>query len=85
VNKYVLKINSKNGQARIGATCCCFSSDGNKMIGGAADGSIHIWNVRKVYSRPDIVIRPSCYNVDTKGARGVQATLCAIVSFDALF
>lgn len=29
------------------------------MIGGAADGSIQIWNARKVYSRPDVIIRPA--------------------------
>jgi WD repeat-containing protein 70 len=71
VNKHVLRIVSKNGQVRIGATCCCYTPDGNKIIGGAADGSIHIWSVRKQYSRPDIVIRPSCYTINTK-VRGVQ-------------
>lgn len=29
------------------------------MIAGAADGSIQIWLVRKVYSRPDVLIRPA--------------------------
>lgn len=71
INKHVLKIQSKNGQSRIGATSCCFSSDGNKMIAGAADGSVHIWNVRKIYARADLVIRPACYNVNIK-TRGVQ-------------
>lgn len=27
------------------------------MIGGANDGSIHIWQERKVYSKPDLLIR----------------------------
>ena len=27
------------------------------MIGGANDGSIHVWQERKVYSRPDLLIR----------------------------
>ena len=71
INKHVLRVISKNGQVRIGATCCCFSPDGSKIIGGAADGSIHIWNVRKQYSKPDIVIRPACYTINTK-VRGVQ-------------
>ena len=26
------------------------------MIGGATDGSIHIWNSHKHYSRPDVLI-----------------------------
>lgn len=29
------------------------------MIGGASDGSIQIWISRKVYSRPDVIIRPA--------------------------
>ena len=71
INKHVLKVNSKNGQQKIGVMSCCFTPDGKKMIAGAADGSIHIWNEKKVYSRPDVVIRPTCYVVNTK-ARGVQ-------------
>lgn len=27
------------------------------MIGGANDGSIHIWQERKVYSKPDLLMR----------------------------
>ena len=30
---------------------------GLRMIGGANDGSIHVWQERKVYSRPDLLIR----------------------------
>lgn len=30
---------------------------GLRMIGGANDGSIHIWQERKVYSKPDLLIR----------------------------
>jgi WD40 repeat protein len=81
INKNVLKIQSKNGQNRIAATCCCYSPDGNKHIAGAADGSIHIWNVKKQYFRPDIVIRPSCYVVDVK-ARGVQEIADSIKGFN---
>ena len=27
------------------------------MVGGANDGSIHVWQERKVYSKPDLLIR----------------------------
>mmetsp|Transcript_14144 Transcript_14144/g.21160 ORF Transcript_14144/g.21160 Transcript_14144/m.21160 type:complete len:777 (-) Transcript_14144:162-2492(-) len=57
MNKHVLKIRGKTGQTRVGATCCSFNRDGSKMIGGATDGTIHIWNTRKHYSRADIVIQ----------------------------
>ena len=30
---------------------------GNRILGGASDGSIHIWNERKSYSRADIILR----------------------------
>jgi WD40 repeat protein len=30
---------------------------GLRMVGGANDGSIHIWQERKVYSKPDLLIR----------------------------
>ncbi len=30
---------------------------GGKIVAGAADGSVHIWLVKKVYSRPDYVVR----------------------------
>ena len=66
VNKHVLKIQSKNGQNRIGATSCCFTPEGDKMIGGAADGSVHIWKQKKIYARPDLTIRPACYLVKTQ-------------------
>ncbi len=58
MNKHVLKIRPKTGQTavRIGATCCCYSKDGTRMIGGASDGTIHIWFTHAHYNRPDIVI-----------------------------
>jgi WD repeat-containing protein 70 len=59
INKHVLKIRAATGQNRLGATCCCYSPDGTKMIGGAADGSLHIWIERKTYTRADAVIRPA--------------------------
>ena len=34
-----------------------YSSTGLRMIGGANDGSIHIWQERKSYSKPDLLIR----------------------------
>jgi len=58
VNKHVLKIRATTGaNARIGATCCSFTSSGNKMLGGASDGTIHIWNERKIYNRADVVLK----------------------------
>jgi hypothetical protein len=57
-NKHVLKIRGLTGQSRVGCTACCYSLDGSRMIGGAADGSIQMWTTRKVYSRPDVIIRP---------------------------
>lgn len=59
INKHVLKIRGLTGQSRVGATSCCFSNDGNRMVGGASDGSIQIWVTRKVYSRPDVLMRPA--------------------------
>ena len=32
-------------------------SEGLRMVGGANDGSIHVWQERKVYSKPDLLIR----------------------------
>ena len=59
VNKHVLKIRATSGGAngRIGATSCTFTPNGNKMIGGASDGTIHIWNEKKIYSKADIVLK----------------------------
>lgn len=59
INKHVLKIRGATGQSRVGATSCCYTNDGNRMIAGAADGSIQMWMSRKVYSRPDVIIRPA--------------------------
>lgn len=58
MNKHVLKIRSDSGQARLGASCCCYSKTGNRMVGGAADGSIHVFFERKIYGRADVTIRP---------------------------
>ena len=58
INKHVLKIRPRTGQVnvRIGATCCCYSKDGKCMIGGATDGTIHIWFTHAHYSRADIIL-----------------------------
>lgn len=58
INKHVLKIRPKTGQAnvRIGATCCAYSADGKCMVGGASDGTIHIWFTHSHYNRADIII-----------------------------
>jgi len=61
VNKHVLKVRGLNGANRLGVTSCCFSPSAMKIIGGAADGSVHIWNERKIYSKADLVLRhPAC-------------------------
>lgn len=59
INKHVLKIRPSSGHPnqRLGATCCSFSHNGKRIIGGAADGSIHIFNEKKIYSRADIIIK----------------------------
>jgi hypothetical protein len=61
VNKHVLKLRAVTaGQSRLGATSCCYTHDGSKVIGGGADGSIHIWVQKKVYSsRADFTLRPA--------------------------
>lgn len=57
VNKHVLKVRALTGANRVGVTSCCFSPSAMKVIGGAADGSVHVWNERKIYSRADFVLR----------------------------
>ena len=57
MNKHVLKVRGTTGTQRVGASCCCFSPNGKKIAGGAADGSIHIWLERKIYRRPDFILR----------------------------
>ena len=42
VNKYVLKVRGLNGANRLGLNSCCYSPSGTRMIGGAADGSVHV-------------------------------------------
>ena len=58
MNKSVLKIRSDSGQARLGASCCCYSKLGSRMVGGGADGSVHVFFERKIYGKADIIIRP---------------------------
>lgn len=38
-------------------------------MAGACDGSVHIWNERKIYSRADIILRP---------AHALGTTLCCV-------
>ena len=38
---------------------------GQKILGGAADGSIHIWNHKKTFSRPDYILRHPYNNTNT--------------------
>lgn len=61
-----------------------------KVIGGAADGTIHIWNVKKQINRADIIIKPahqgpiSCVNVSadnsTLVSRGCED--CTVLVWD---
>jgi hypothetical protein len=57
INKHVLKVRGVNSANRLGVTSCCYSPSGSKMVAGAADGSVHIWNEKKFYSKADIVLR----------------------------
>lgn len=83
VNKHVLKIRSliaaAAGLTRIGGTSCTISPNGKYYIGGATDGSIHIWYEKKIYSRADVVI---------KSAHGVGSSnsfvTCVLVTSDNL-
>lgn len=59
ISKHVLKLRGATGQGRLGATCCCYSPNGMKVFAGAADGSIQIWNEKKIYSRADYTVRPA--------------------------
>jgi WD40 repeat protein len=71
INKHVLKIRPKNGQltVRIGATCCSYTRDGKTMVGGAADGTIHIWFTHSSYSRADIIIDSPSASVSPLSSR----------------
>lgn len=58
--KHVLKIrnvSSGPGLSRIAATCCAFSPNGKQMAAGTADGWVHIWQERKVYSKVDVTFK----------------------------
>lgn len=57
VNKHVLKVKPATGNNRLGLHSCCYSPTGNKVAGGAADGSVHVFNEKKIYSRADLVLR----------------------------
>jgi len=89
-NQHVLKIRGKSGQPRVGARCCTYSLDGSMMIGGATDGTIHIWKTKKHYTRADFIIEqanifspesavmsvvPSPCNPHVYASRGEDGTL----------
>jgi WD40 repeat protein len=45
---------------RVGATSCCYDPDGDKVAGGAADGSVQVWaSTKGANARPDVVLRSS--------------------------
>lgn len=62
-NKHVLKIRGVTGTNRVGAMSCCYAPNGLKIIGGASDGTVHIWNHKKVYSKADVILRLNSFAV----------------------
>ena len=75
MNKSVLKIRGVTGQNRVGATSCCYSPNGLKLVGGAADGSIHIWNNKKIFSsKADLILRHA--------ALANKSVTCVTISYD---
>ena len=58
MSKHVLKLRPAKGQGRLAATSCCYSPNGKRIVGGAIDGSIHIWIDKKTFSRCDYILRP---------------------------
>jgi WD40 repeat protein len=55
----IYKVKTQRG-ARCHATSCAFDPDGDCLVGGAQEGSVHLWNDRNgkgTNSRPDLVIR----------------------------
>ena len=55
----IYKIKNQRG-VKCHATSCAFDPDGDCIVGGAQDGSVHLWNDRNAKgtnSRPDLVIR----------------------------
>lgn len=61
VNRHVLKVRGLQSANRVGVTSCCYSPSAIKIVAGAADGSVHVWNERKIYSKADLVLRhPAC-------------------------
>jgi WD40 repeat protein len=57
-SKHVLKLKGQVAtQTRLGATACCFSPTGNRILGAGSDGAIYIWFEKKTYSKADIVLK----------------------------
>lgn len=79
INKHVLKLKTSNNQ-RLGATACCYAPNGLRVYVGAADGSIQIWNSRKAYSKPDLVLVPGSVTECHQ-----QTVTCLVVSPDNRF
>ena len=60
INKHVLKVKAQTGLSRIAATTCTYSPNGQKIIAGVADGTIQIWNEKRIFnSKPDHILRLS--------------------------
>ena len=57
INKSVLKIKASVGNGRNGCTSCIFAPNATRIFGGCADATIHIFLVKKLYSRADAVLK----------------------------
>ena len=81
ISKHILKIKGKTA-GRIGATCCCFSPDGTKIVGGTSDGSIHVWNNKTILSSRADMIMKSTLTSSSGGAlsgHGDEVTITSVV------
>jgi WD40 repeat protein len=62
-SKHVLKLKGQAAtQTRLGATACCFTPTGNRIIGAGSDGCVYIWFEKKTYGRADIILKSDLCN-----------------------
>ena len=76
INKHVLKVRSTSDGRRVGARCCAAAPGAQFMVGGATDGSIHVWLEKKAYSRTaDFVVNTAHGDGKSMSAVAVQAVV----------